>query len=608
MLGVEWNIENDAFKFRITLKDKPLTRRGILSTVSSIYDPLGFAAPFLLRGKRILQLLCKESISWDDTIPDELRMQWEMWRNELPLRETMEVPRCFKLKEMDDLKKVELHHFSDASTEGYDQCSYLRLVDTKNRVNCSLVMGKARVTALPIIIPRLELTAALVSVRVSDMLTCLKKVELHHFSDASTEGYDQCSYLRLVDTKNRVNCSLVMGKARVTAPPIIIPRLELTAALVSVRVSDMLMRELRYDEVEEVFWTDSKVVQAYIHNDARRFHTFVANRVQQIRERTNPEQRKYVEGKSNPAEDASRGLSPKDLLQPSRWLRGPSFLWEHHDSWRNLDRSDPESLQLDDKDVRKASAFTTNTAKREKYATLPERLEYFSSWFRAKRAVAVCLRYRRSLLEKTRGKETNMNGMKTRSAAREYRPVDVDELREAEQEIIRHVQKEAFREEMSKLKKITTDYEAHREDTRSRIRKIKEASSLFRLDPFLDHSNLVRIGGRIKQASVSQGVKHPIVLPGQEHISRLLARHYHEKALHQGKGIILNEIRSSGYWIIGGGSVLSRLIHECVTCRMLRAKVQEQKMADLPADRLTPTPPFTYCAGDYFGPWYVNYK
>ena len=76
VLGVEWNIENDAFKFRIILKDKTLTRRGILSTVSSVYGPLGFAAPFLLRGKRILQLLCKENIGWDDAIPDKLRMQW----------------------------------------------------------------------------------------------------------------------------------------------------------------------------------------------------------------------------------------------------------------------------------------------------------------------------------------------------------------------------------------------------------------------------------------------------------------------------------------------------------------------------------------------------
>ena len=52
--------------------------------------------------------------------------------------------------------------------------------------------------------------------------------------------------------------------------------------------------------------------------------------------------------------------------------------------------------------------------------------------------------------------------------------------------------------------------------------------------------------------------------------------------------------------------MVSRMIHECVTCRRLRAKVQEQKMADLPEDRLTPTHPFTYCGVDYFGPWYVK--
>ena len=138
------------------------------------------------------------------------------------------------------------------------------------------------------------------------------------------------------------------------------------------------------------------------------------------------------------------------------------------------------------------------------------------------------------------------------------------------------------------------------------IQGTKGNSPLSHLDPFLDQRNLMRIGGRIKQASISEEIKHPVFLPGQGHISRLIARHYHEKALHQGKGIKLNEIRSSGFWIVGSSTVISRLIHECLTCRKLRAKVQEQKMADLPADRLTPAPPFTYCAVDYFRPWYVR--
>lgn len=107
----------------------------------------------------------------------------------------------------------------------------------------------------------------------------LKKVELHHFSDASTEGYGQ-SYLRLVDISDQVHCSLMMVRARVTPlKPITVLRLELAASLVSVRVSEILSRELRYGETKELFWTDSKVVQAYVHNDARLFHTFFANRV-----------------------------------------------------------------------------------------------------------------------------------------------------------------------------------------------------------------------------------------------------------------------------------------------------------------------------------------
>ena len=277
-----------------------------------------------------------------------------------------------------------------------------------------------------------------------------------------------------MDARNRVNCSLVMGKARVTPlKPITIPRLELTAALVSVRVSEMLSRELRYDEVEEVFWTDSKVVQAYIHNNARRFHTFVANRVQQIRE-----QWKYINGKNNPADDASRGLSPKGLLQCSWWLRGPAFLWDHHYNLQNSEKSEPESLQPDDKEVRKASSFITFTTNKGQPTTLLQRLEYFSSWFRAKRAVAMCLRYRKILLERIRGKQTTMDGVKTRSTAHKQRPVDVDELKEAEQEIIRHVQKEAFKEEISERKKIAIDHEAHREDdSRSRIQKLRSQQS-----------------------------------------------------------------------------------------------------------------------------------
>ena len=68
---MQWCIEDDNFGFRIELKDRPLTRGGILSTISSIYDPLGLIAPFLSHGKIILQQLCRDKKDCDDSLSDQ---------------------------------------------------------------------------------------------------------------------------------------------------------------------------------------------------------------------------------------------------------------------------------------------------------------------------------------------------------------------------------------------------------------------------------------------------------------------------------------------------------------------------------------------------------
>ena len=71
-LGVKWNPASDTFGFKVKVKEKPPTRRGILSLVSSVYDPLGFASPFVLPAKVILlQDLCCRGLKWDEVVPDE---------------------------------------------------------------------------------------------------------------------------------------------------------------------------------------------------------------------------------------------------------------------------------------------------------------------------------------------------------------------------------------------------------------------------------------------------------------------------------------------------------------------------------------------------------
>ena len=395
--------------------------------------------------------------------------------------------------------------------------------------------------------------------------------ELHHFSDASTEGYGQCSYLRLVNEDGRVHCAFVMGKSRVVPLKSTIPRLELTAAVCSVRISEQIHRELDYPVDQDFFWTDSKVVLGYINNESRRFHIFVSNRVQEMQDSTSASQCKHVESQDNPADEACRGMKAREL-QDSRLLLGPTFLWKNENEWSISDKVD-HSLDVlpDDPEVKRSVVMTTK-AMETRYPDIAGRVERFSDWFRAKRAVAICIKYVRKLKNRV-----NKSKEETRS-----------------------FQASAFREEIDTLKR--------NEQTQAKENKenLKFHSAIYKLDPFIDNEGTLRVGGRLKNADLPSPIKHPVILPRGSHVSSLIIRHFHERVGHRGKGITLNEVRGNGYWIIGGISAVNSAIGSCFKCRKLRAPVVEQKMSDLPEDRLECHPPFTYCAVDYFGPFSIK--
>ena len=144
----------------------------------------------------------------------------------------------------------------------------------------------------------------------------LSSAQLHVFSGTSTVGYGQASYLCLENTEGHVHCSLVMGKSRVAPGKLVtVPHLELTATSLSVKVEYMLQSKLSFEELSEVYRTDSQLVLGYINNDTKRYHVFVANRVQLINNHTDKEQWNFVDSKNNPADHGSRGLSGKTFCK-----------------------------------------------------------------------------------------------------------------------------------------------------------------------------------------------------------------------------------------------------------------------------------------------------
>ena len=107
---------------------------------------------------------------------------------------------------------------------------------------------------------------------------------LHHFADACENAYGEGSYLCIVDEPGRIHCSLVIGKFRVAPLKYItMPRMELVATTLSVKISALLKRELQMNCDNQIFWTDTEVTLGYIRNMSKKFKIFVANRIKLIR-------------------------------------------------------------------------------------------------------------------------------------------------------------------------------------------------------------------------------------------------------------------------------------------------------------------------------------
>ena len=174
-------------------------------------------------------------------------------------------------------------------------------------------------------------------------------------------------------------------------------------------------------------------------------------------------------------------------------------------------------------------------------------------------------------------------------------------------EIIKHVQRIEFPSEIKSLQDIQEKaFCRSRKSDKEKKVLLKKTSSLCILDPVLDSDGVMRVGRRIQKANLPHTLKNPVILPKSSHISSLIISHVHERTHHSARGITLNELHSSGYWIVSGNAMVRQFISKCVTCRHLRGSQGEQKKADFPKSRIEPAPPFTYCGVDFFGPWHIQ--
>ena len=174
-LGVRWNPTDDVFFFTIPIKECNETKRALLSFLCSIFDPLGFLAPYLVAPKLILQSLWKAGIGWDDPLPENVLKQFKQWQEGLSSIKHISIPRWFGFAKS-TRDEVELHVFSDASMKAFGAVAYFRTVNAGN-VNCTFIIGKSRLAPIKgSTTPRLELQAAVLASRIKDCV--LNEMEL----------------------------------------------------------------------------------------------------------------------------------------------------------------------------------------------------------------------------------------------------------------------------------------------------------------------------------------------------------------------------------------------------------------------------------------------
>jgi hypothetical protein len=140
-----------------------------------------------------------------------------------------------------------------------------------------------------------------------------------------------------------------------------------------------------------------------------------------------------------------------------------------------------------------------------------------------------------------------------------------------------------------------------------RIGRIIKKGKLIRLSPFIDKDGILRVGGRLMNASFCADKKFPIVVDSAHALTKLILAREHLRLLHAGPQLLLASIRDK-FWPIGGRNLARKIVRDCVTCFRARPVVAKYKMGHLPKSRVSPTLPFANTGVDYAGPFYIRDK
>ncbi|XP_054721782.1 uncharacterized protein LOC129231449 [Uloborus diversus] len=194
VLGMAWDNSRDLLYFDIrsllSFLSKPIeTKRFILQVLGRIFDPIGILGPFTVRIKLLIQKIWASHIDWDDPLPEDLISLWRKWCEELHQISKFKIPRHYFFESLcSDIRNLELHCFSDASTAACGTVAYLRFKTNDKEIRTTLIASKNRVAPLKILtLPKLELMGALLSAKLGNNIVRIlnSNIPCYFWTDSS---------------------------------------------------------------------------------------------------------------------------------------------------------------------------------------------------------------------------------------------------------------------------------------------------------------------------------------------------------------------------------------------------------------------------------------
>ena len=509
-LELRWDSASDVMSPTISAtKLLHKTRRGLVSAVFRTYDVLGWIAPTVLQMKLLIQGLWKSTKGWDDVVPDKVIKAYLNWERELPVLAERSIPRTYTDA---NPTNISLHGFADASKAAYGAVVYYRATYNYRTPTVSLVTSKTR----------------LVKQATTKQQT----------KDSEEEETDE--------------------------EPDTIPKLELCAALLLAKLLSKVGNVLKINPSQWHAWSDASTVVAWLDGNKRDHPVYVANRVKKTLKLTQPKHWLHVPGEDNPADCASRGVSPTTLANLTLWWEGPAWLQQEPISTP----PQPPRKPLPEAGL-PIMVATPYHSMADDISNLPLTYPHLVA------TTAWCLRFcdRIKLGRPNPDSRTkHLTGL---------------ERREAEKWLMREAQRRCFPDDLQRL---------------SKKEQPSKDSRLKALKPFLDADNIIRVGGRLSNSAIPTSQSKPIIGDAKDTLMIKLLEHLHLTLLHCGPSHLL-AYSGNKHHIIGARKLTRKICRDCVTCRTYNPRTQQQLMANLPSERVNASPPFTYCGMDFAGPF-----